>query len=176
LTARVAELERDNAGLRMPPDNQAWRLVVEYAYKVGGEGIRHINSITSHYLAMRDRSAGLEAECSAVGLANTNLQAETARLRAALEEIAEYVCTCSDHDDVQASVGRLCGAALSTAPVAEPKANPIRKALVDLIASAEVITCNCDPGDGASYRPCADCTALAVDLAAVREALKTEGK
>jgi len=87
LTARVTELERDNAGLRQPPDNEAWRLVVEYAYKVGGEGVRHINSITSHYLAMRDRSAGLEAECSAVGLANTNLQAETARLRAALEDV-----------------------------------------------------------------------------------------
>jgi len=39
--------------LLSPPDNKAWESVVEYAYKVGGDGASNIASITGHYNAMR---------------------------------------------------------------------------------------------------------------------------
>lgn len=45
-----AKLER----LMQPPDNEAWKSVVKYAYADGGDGARNIQSITSHYNAMRN--------------------------------------------------------------------------------------------------------------------------
>ena len=41
LNETVASLLAENFRLRQPPANEAWRLIVEYAYKVGGEGVRH---------------------------------------------------------------------------------------------------------------------------------------
>lgn len=43
------EIERQQA----EPDNDAWKQLIAYSYQMGGDGVRHIHSITSHYIAMR---------------------------------------------------------------------------------------------------------------------------
>lgn len=58
--ARVARDKLVDA--QQPPDNEAWRFIVKYAYADGGDGARAIQSITTHYNAMRDKLAAAERE------------------------------------------------------------------------------------------------------------------
>lgn len=142
LTTRVGELEGENAALRTPPDVAAWRSIVEYAYKIGGEGVRHVNSITGHYLAMRNRVAELEGkldtsqriyECNAKQISGfgaeverheqemADIKADNARLREAMSEAYDLLDSLnsgvewegrSEVDPILA----IMNAALSTAP------------------------------------------------------------
>lgn len=62
-----AEQERQDlivalARAGLEPDNEAWRYVVKYAYADGGDGARAIQSITTHYSAMREHLRLAEAD------------------------------------------------------------------------------------------------------------------
>jgi DNA repair exonuclease SbcCD ATPase subunit len=79
----IAELQARVAELQQPPEDAAWESVVLLAHKTGGDPARDIQSITGHYVAIRDKVAELETE-------NESMKEAIADACADAEEVGYY--------------------------------------------------------------------------------------